>query len=133
MEPLPASPTLLAIPETSQVRSVNQWVLLVFAPVLVLTGLGGFLIPPELALMSGAPPYNAFHLVFGAVGIALVLLGRPDHAVSFNVGFGALDLYQAVASLAHWWPESLFLWTWADDLAHVVIGLALVAVGLSRR
>ena len=33
----------------------NIRVLAVFGPVLILTGIAGFLIPPRLALMSGAP------------------------------------------------------------------------------
>ena len=51
----------------------NGRVLAVFGPVLILTGIAGFLIPPRLALMSGAPAYNVFHIVFGVIGTALVL------------------------------------------------------------
>jgi hypothetical protein len=49
---------------------------------------------------------------------------------AFNIGFGAIDLYQALASRLHWWPEGLFRWTKVDDLLHVVIGVMLMAVGL---
>jgi hypothetical protein len=122
-----------AMPSVSQNRSLNHLTLRVFGPVLVLTGLGGFLIPADLALMSGAPAYNVFHLVFGVLAMGLAARGGLREAVAFNVGFGALDLYQAVASWGHWWPEVAFQWTVADDVAHVVIGLALVGVGLSGR
>ena len=50
---------------------VNARVLGVFGPVLILTGIAGFLIPPRLALMSGAPAYNILHIVLGA-GLAAV-------------------------------------------------------------
>jgi hypothetical protein len=42
-----------------------------------------------------------------------------------------MDLYQAVASRLHLFPERLFRWTGTDDALHVVIGAALLAIGLS--
>jgi hypothetical protein len=45
------------------------------APLLALTGALGFALPPNLALLSGTPVYNAFHIGGGLVGIALVLRG----------------------------------------------------------
>ena len=56
---------------------VNGRVAGVFGPVLILTGIAGFLIPPRLALMSGAPAYNIFHIVSGLIGTALVLARIP--------------------------------------------------------
>lgn len=44
-------------------------------------------------------------------------------------GFGLLDLYQALASRRHWFPEPWFRWKPADDRQHVMLGAALVAVG----
>ncbi len=109
--------------------SVNTGVLRLFGPVLVLTGLLGFVLPPGLALMSGAAPYNLFHIAFGLLGTALAFRGGDREARAFNAGFGAVDLYQALASVLGWFPAAAFRWTRADDVLHVVLGLALVAVG----
>lgn len=106
----------------------NQKVLRVFGPILILAGVLGFVIRPELGLMSGAVPYNIFHLVFGVLGVFLSARGERPSAF-FNLGFGAVDLYQAVASWADLFPKRHFQWRPADDVLHVVIGLALVAVG----
>lgn len=110
-------------------KSANRIALMVFAPVLILTGIAGFLIPADKGLTSGAMPYNVFHIVFGCLGIALWLLRNEWLAINFNIGFGLIDLYQALASYAHLFPERLFHWTKADDILHVVIGLALIMIG----
>lgn len=102
----------------------------VFAPVLVVVGVLGFVLPDSLALTSGAAPYNVFHVVFGLVGLGCLASRRLEAARAFCVGFGLIDLYQAAASLAGWWPKALFLWKPADDVLHVVLGLLLVAVGV---
>lgn len=109
---------------------MNRKVLAVFAPVLVAVGVAGFVVPADKARTSGAPPYNVFHLVAGAIGLAIVVRGDEEAARRFNIGFGLVDLYQAVASRAGWFPKSLFRWTPADDTAHVVIGAALVGIGV---
>lgn len=83
--------------------------------------------------MSGATPYNIFHLIFGAVGVATVLSKREDLITVFNVGFGGLDLYQAIASSLHWFPESYFHWTRWDDVLHVLLGVALIMAGALGR
>jgi hypothetical protein len=41
-----------------------------------------------------------------------------------------IDLYQALASALHLPPEKYFLWTRVDDILHVLIGLALVIIGV---
>jgi uncharacterized membrane-anchored protein len=109
---------------------INRLVLTVFAPILLVVGTLGFLLPASMALTSGATPYNVFHLVFGCVGLACVASKQPLAIKGFNVGFGAIDLYQAVASFADLWPRSLFQWKAADDVLHVLVGAALVGVGL---
>ncbi len=114
-------------------RSLNRLTLWVFGSVLLITGIGGFVIPAEYALMSGAPAYNLFHLAFGGLALGLTVWGGEREAVAFNVGFGVIDLYQLAASLLGWWPVAVIQWTWADDLAHGLIGVALIAIGLSRR
>ena len=78
---------------------VNGRVLAVFGPLLILTGIAGFLIPPRFALMSGAPAYNVFHIVFGMIGTALVIGKSALGIAAFNLGFGIVDLYQAVAGV----------------------------------
>lgn len=45
-----------------------QTVTEIFAGVLVLVGILGFVVPPAKALTSGAPAYNIFHLCFGVLG-----------------------------------------------------------------
>ena len=48
---------------------LNQTVIGIFAPILVATGVLGFILPTELALMSGETPYNIFHILFGILGL----------------------------------------------------------------
>ncbi len=110
-------------------QDLNYWVLIVFGPLLVLTGILGFIIPDKKALTSGAPAYNIFHIVFGLAAI-MVATHHHDQIRWFNVGFGIVDLYQAAASKLEWFPESQFRWKKADDVLHVVIGLVLILVGV---
>ena len=110
---------------------INLQLLRVFAPVLIGVGVLGFVLPASAALTSGAAPYNIFHIIFGVIGLGCVLSGKLDAARAFNLGFGAIDLYQALASMADLWPRALFQWTRVDDILHVVIGALLVAVGLA--
>jgi hypothetical protein len=107
----------------------NWRVLAVFGPVLILTGIAGFLIPPRLALMSGTPAYNVFHIVFGVIGTALVLAKSATGVAVFNLGFGIADVYQAVAGVAGFFPARQFRYKPADHVLHVVLGLGLAAVG----
>ena len=107
----------------------NSRVLGVFGPVLILTGITGFVIPSRFALMSGAPAYNVFHIVFGVIGTALVLAKSATGVAAFNLGFGIADLYQAVAGVAGFFPARAFRYKRADHVLHVVLGLALAAVG----
>lgn len=108
---------------------VNSRVLAVFGPVLILTGISGFLIPPRFALMSGAPAYNVFHIVFGMIGTALVVANSAVGSAVFNLGFGVADVYQALAGATGAFPARQFRYKPADHIVHVVIGLALAAVG----
>ena len=109
--------------------SLNRITLAVYAPILILAGIAGFLVPPDLSLTSGAPAYNIFHLIFGALGLFVFFLKSERAAIYFNVGFGLIDLYQALASRVSLPPKEYFLWTGVDDILHVVIGIALVAIG----
>jgi uncharacterized membrane protein len=109
-------------------RSLNYITLLIFAPILILAGILGFVLPDGLT--SGAPAYNVFHIIFGVFGLALALSKREDLIRGFNIGFGLIDLYQLLASLLNWFPEAHFQWKTADDYLHAVIGAALVLIGL---
>ena len=114
-------------------RDISRSVLRVFGPVLIATGILGFLIPKRKALTSGAPAYNIFHLIFGAIGIACAASRSRRPAQAFNIGFGAVDLYQAVASRRGWFPQRWFRWKTADDVLHVSIGAGLIVAGLCSR
>jgi len=111
-------------------KTLNRITLAIFAPLLMLTGIMGFIIPEQYSLMSGARPYNLFHLIFGAIGLFVVTATKDDlPACVFNLGFGLIDLYQVLASVVGLTPVQYFYWTFADDVAHVLIGFALVIIG----
>ena len=110
-------------------KTLNQKTLMVIAPLLVLTGIAGFLIPERYTLMSGAAPYNMFHLIFGALGLVLISANNDLLASSFNFGFGLIDLYQVLASVVGLTPIEYFHWTYVDDVIHVILGFALVLIG----
>jgi len=108
---------------------VNERSIAIFSPILVLTGILGFLIPPDLAIMSGALPYNLFHIFFGLVGLSIWRRRKPQEMAWFNIGFGLIDLYQALASALALPPTELFAYTFVDDVLHVIIGLSLCIIG----
>ena len=110
-------------------KTLNQKTLMVLGPLLMLTGIAGFLIPERYSLMSGAAPYNMFHLIFGALGLVLISANSDLLASSFNFGFGLIDLYQVLASVVGLTPIEYFLWTFVDDVVHVILGFALVIIG----
>ena len=103
--------------------------MMIFAPLLILTGLAGFVVPAQYSLMSNATPYNLFHIIFGAIGLMLLQTRSDLAASSFNLGFGLIDLYQALASVIGLSPIQYFQWTYADDVVHIVLGFALVLIG----
>lgn len=107
----------------------NARLLGAFGPILILTGLGGLVVPPRLALMSGAVPYDLFHIAFGALGTALVLARRARGIAMFNLLFGLGDLYQAAAGLLGFFPTGVFHYKTGDHVAHIALGLLLAVVG----
>jgi hypothetical protein len=107
----------------------NLQVLTVFAPLLVLTGILGFVLPSSLSLMSGAAPYNVFHLLAASVGLAILARRSVALAITFNLVFGGIDLWQALAGVTGLFPARLFALRPADHVVHVVVGLLLVGVG----
>jgi len=110
-------------------KTLNQKTLAVLAPLLILAGIAGFLIPEQYSLTSGAAPYNLFHIIFGVIGLWLTFTNNDLWASLFNVGFGLIDLYQVLASVVGLTPIQYFHWTYIDDVAHVLIGFALVLIG----
>lgn len=110
-------------------KTLSQKVLLVFAPLLILTGIAGFVIPEQYSLTSGAAPYNLFHIIFGCIGLMITMTNSDVLASSFNLGFGLIDLYQVLASVVGLSPIQYFHWTYGDDVLHVIIGFALVIIG----
>jgi hypothetical protein len=108
---------------------INRRLLAVFGPILIIAGVAGFVVPPNLTLLSGAGPYNVFRIVFGVLGTALVLAGHPVGIATFNLGFGLIGLYQAVAGLVGLFPSARFAYRPLDHVVHVVLGLLLVVVG----
>src|SRR5690349_21122475 len=110
-------------------RTINQTTLMIVAPLLLLAGIAGFVLPEQYAFMSNAAPYNLFHIFFGALGLVL-LSGKSDLVASvYNFGFGLIDLYQVLASVVGLTPIEYFHWTYADDVVHVILGFALVLIG----
>jgi hypothetical protein len=110
-------------------KTLNQKTLAVLAPLLMLAGIAGFVIPEQYSLFSGAAPYNVFHLIFGAIGLLLLTTKNDLWASLFNFGFGLIDLYQVLASVVGLTPIQYFLWTYFDDVAHVLLGFALTIIG----
>jgi hypothetical protein len=110
-------------------KTLNQKTLAVLAPLLMLAGIAGFLIPEQYSLFSGAAPYNLFHLIFGGLGLLLISTKNDLWASLFNFGFGLIDLYQVLASVVGLTPIQYFYWTYFDDVAHVLLGFALTIIG----
>ena len=112
-----------------EIRTLNQTALTIVAPLLVMTGIAGFVIPERYTLMSGAAPYNLFHVIAGALGLVLISAKNDLVASGFNFGFGFMDLYQVLASVVGLTPIEYFHWTYVDDVVHVLLGFALVIIG----
>jgi len=110
-------------------KSINFVTLAIFAPVLILAGVAGFVVPAQSSLTSGAAPYNVFHILFGTLGLIVLWTRKDSLARFFNFGFGLIDIYQALASYANLLPKQYFLWTRMDDILHILIGSALVFIG----
>jgi hypothetical protein len=63
-------------------RDPSRSVVRGFAPMLIVIGILGFAIPQRRAITSGAPAYDVFHLIFGAlhvgIGAGLILAGLKE-------------------------------------------------------
>ena len=105
-------------------------VLGVLSVVMILSGILGLAFPDQMNFTSTAVPYHVFHIVGGVLGGLTAMFGRNGHTRAFNFLWGLIDLYQAIASYAGLFPATYFLWKRSDDVIHVVLGLALMAVGI---
>ena len=110
--------------------SINRVTLAIFAPLLILVGILGFVLPAENSPTSGAAPYNVFHMAFGVIGLLTLLTKHDIAAAAFNLIFGLVDLYQFLASKADLFPKGYFHWKAGDDVLHIVIGTMLVLIGI---
>ena len=108
---------------------LNQITLTILAPLLMLAGIAGFVIPSQYNLLSGAAPYNLFHIFFGAIGMMLLSMKNNLLICCFNLVLGLIDLYQVLASVVGLTPKQYFLWTPLDDYLHVLLGFGLVILG----
>src|SRR6266545_2853422 len=95
-------------------KSLNQKTLMVLAPLLLLTGIAGFVIPGRYNLMSDAAPYNLFHIIVGTLGLCLVMANSDLGASAFNLVFGLIELYQVLASVIGLAQIQYFHWTYVD-------------------
>jgi len=111
--------------------SFVRWTVLTFSLVLIWVGLIPLVDPSAQGPTSDAPAYAWFHLAAACVGLACVAFHQGRGTPWFALGFGALDLYQWIASLAGWFPRTQFRWTSLDDGLHLGLGLALVALGMA--
>jgi hypothetical protein len=110
--------------------NLNFLILAILAPLLVFVGILGFIIPANKCPTSRASPYNYFHIVLGLIGAGIVLSNHETAVRSFNICFGLIGLYQALASFANLFPKQYFKWTRTDDVLHIVIGAALALIGI---
>lgn len=111
----------------------NRIALLAISVLLLGAAILGELGPAGASLTSAARPYNLFHLVAGVIGLVVFFSRHPGAAAAFNLGFGLIDVYQAVAGVWGWAPARLFELRPADHVIHVVLGLALIAVAVPLR
>jgi len=75
---------------------------------------------------SQSAAYDAFHLIFGLLGLAAAVVASGRAAPLFNLIFGLLDGYQAIAQVLGLFPAGLFNLTTVDTLQHIVVALVLV-------
>ena len=113
--------------------SFVRWAVLAFSLVLAWAGLVPLIHPDSAAPTSMAPDLAWFHLFFSLLGFASFAVKKGAWAPWFAVGFGAIDLYQALASASGWFPIHEFRWTSLDNTIHWIVGTALVVLGLLGR
>lgn len=116
----------------SFLQNFNLITLRILAPILILTGISGYFIPPEYSLMSTAPFYNLFHINAGIIGMICLLTGSIMAVRIFNYLFGLIEIYQVIASWMKIFPAELFQYTFTDDLLHMNIGAFLIFIAVAE-
>jgi hypothetical protein len=111
-------------------RSLNYKILLILSPLLILAGVLGFALPRDVFPTSSETAYNIFHIAFGVIGFLLVIFRYENPIRMFNIVFGLIEIYQAIASYHKFFPQEYFKWTRVDNALHVALGTALVLIGL---
>ena len=114
---------------TSNWARRNQPVLRALTMALLGAGAMGFVAPADKGPMCSAAPYNVFHLVAGGVGLRIAMTKNARVASWFNLTFGLIDLYQALAGVSGIFPSRLFRLRPADHVVHLVLGVVLAFVG----
>jgi hypothetical protein len=67
--------------------------------------------------------------VFGLIGV-MIVTHHENYIRAFNISFGLIDLYQAAANYLNIYPQKQFRWKRADDILHILIGTAMVIIGI---
>ena len=106
----------------------SRRVLGILSSILVIAGTLGLLFPAHMTFTTAAAPFHQFHIVSGLLGGVIALFGRNGHTRAFHLAFGLASLYQAVASYTGLFPATYFRCTRADDVVHMVLGVALIAL-----
>jgi hypothetical protein len=104
---------------------INRIAAAAMAIILIGAALRGF------AGFSQSTAYDVFHLIFGLIGLAAAFARGGRYAPLFNIGFGAIDAYQAIAFFAGIFPTQLFNLTWFDTVSHIVIAAVLITIGVA--
>ena len=112
---------------------LNYYTLAVFSPLLIVTGILGFIVPANLAITSGATVYNIFHIIFGIIGLLCFFSKYISVIRLFNGVFGVIDIYQLLAAILGIFPLQYFLWKSADNILHALIGTWLIFIALYKK
>jgi len=111
-------------------KNLNFLILKFLAPILILIGVLGYIIPNEYNLMSNENFYNLFQINIGLIGMILLFTMNIKLIRGFNIALGAFNIYQVFSSYFGIFPDELFNYTLTDDIVHLDIGIALLFIGI---
>ena len=103
---------------------VNRIVAALMAAILLVSAVRGF------TGVSQSRPYDMFHLIFAVIGLVSVFVASGRAAPAFNLIFGLIDAYLALAQRLGLFPTQLFNLTPSDTVQHIVIAVVLVGVSV---
>lgn len=101
---------------------INRVCALVIALILIGIAVRGF------AGFSQSAAYDAFHLIFGVIGLLSVIVAAGRYSPAFNLVFGLIDAYQAIAQPLGLFPTQLFNLSASDTAQHVIVAVVLIGV-----